>query len=113
MMTASLNQAKSLFPNNGSNSTTAKMTAVMDIISQIKDAVKNNDMMKAQTLGTNLDEAIDPLKDVIKDKNPDLVKSMDVEVLMDMMKETSPDMSKINSTLASMNQAMAQATKLF
>jgi len=76
------------------------MTAVLGIISQIKDAVKDNDMMKAQTLGTNLDEAIDPLKDVIKDKNPDLVKSMDVEVLMDMMKATPEPVRSVELELA-------------
>ena len=109
-MEKGLQQAKTLFPPP---STVDRINADLNLVGQIKAAIGAHDFKTALDEAATLDENVDPLKDAIQDKAPDLINALNVEALTDNLEEANPDSGEIDSSLDAMTAALNRAKTLF
>ena len=85
----------------------------LSITEQLKDALAKKDVKAANTAAEKLDSILDPLKDIIKDKDANLVDSLATDSLLDVLKDPNPDFAKASSLADTMEQALQKAKTLF
>ncbi|XJZ26791.1 hypothetical protein ACF5W4_15830 [Bacillota bacterium Lsc_1132] len=92
---------------------TSQLDKESSMIAQLQQAIKNQDRSSAQSQAENLDKTLDPLKDIINDKNSELVKKVDTDGLNEELKNATPDWNKVQSIADQMQSAVNYAKNLF
>ena len=94
-------------------SITTQLDKESSIITQLQQAIKNQDRSSAQTQAENLDQTLDPLKDIINEKNPDLVKKMGTDELNEELKSATPNWKNIQPIADQLQNAVNDAKNLY
>ena len=111
--TAILTTMKDALVKAGNLDMTSKLDKENAIVTKLLQAIQNKDLSIARLQAEQLDATLDPLKDTINEKNPDIVKEMETDGLNEEVSKDTPDWNKAQSLAAQMQKAINDAKGLY
>lgn len=89
-----------------------RVQSAVAFVGQLESAIDTKNKDNASMYAENLDSILDPVKDVLKDKDASVVNQLNTDGLNDALKDAHPDWQKAKNITDDMNQALTKAVSL-